>query len=219
MRHINFRISPSGEVVSLDGFNRDQILTRALIGDSSGTLKFTETQWLLRDYANFTLPGLPVMDTELLTALNMLSDRCNPVFWFPATELHGMLRREEIFERIPLNWEERFLNFQGEDRFCYGNQQFLRLSTPDVDKLLDNYLAIVTGLLEKYPNLYLVPVVNRFLGSRAPMYFRAYSPLTRLDRCLNLDWLDPDDPDFWADDSGHLSRKSWTILMGQLDSL
>lgn len=72
MRHINFQFSPAGAVVSLDGFNRDHVLRRALIGDSSTTLKLTEIQWQFRDYANYTVPGMPAMDSEILTAMDLL---------------------------------------------------------------------------------------------------------------------------------------------------
>jgi hypothetical protein len=219
MRHLNFQVSSSGQVISLDGFNRDHVLTRALIGDSSATLKLTEIQWQFRDYANYTVPGMPAMDAEILTAMDLLSSRCSPVFWFPATEMHGVQRKEEIFSRMSHPWEDRFIQFLGKDRFCYGDRQFLRASLPDADLLLQNYLEVVTGLLERYPHLYLVPVVNRFLGSKVPIYFRAYSSLTKLDRCLNLDWLDPENSDYWFDDQGHLSVLAWTILGEQFNAV
>ncbi|MCT7954634.1 hypothetical protein [Laspinema palackyanum] len=219
MRHINFQVSSSGEVISLDGFNRDHVLTKALIGDSTATLKLTEVQWQFRDYANYTVPGMPVMDSEIFTAMDLLSSGCSPVFWFPATEMHGVLRKEEIINLMSLDWNNRFIEFLGKDRYCYGDRQFLRASLSDADLLLQNYLEIVTALLEQYPNLYLVPVVSRFLGSKVPVYFRAYSSLTKFDRCLNLDWLDPDKSDYWLDDQGHLSVLAWTILREQLEAV
>lgn len=219
MRHLNFQVSSSGQVISLDGFNRDHVLTRALIGDSTATLKLTEVQWQFKDYANYTVPGMPVMDTELLTAMALVSPQCSPVFWFPATEMHGVLRKDEIISLMSLDWNNRFIEFLGKDRYCYGEQQFLRASLADADLLLKNYLEVVTGILDQYPNVYLVPVVSRYLGSRVPVYFRAYPSLKKLDRCLDLDWLDPEKPDYWLDDQGHLSVLGWTILREQIESV
>lgn len=219
MRHLNFQVSTSGELLSLDGFNLDGLLTKALIGDSTATLKLPEVQWQHRDYANYTVPGLPINDWEVIRALELVYPRCKKVFLFPATELHGVIRREEIINRMSLDWENRFLKFLGDDRFCYGGGQYLDATMTECDKLLQNYLEMAEGFLLQYPNLYLVPVANRFLGEKVPMYFRAYSDLLQLDRVLNLDWLNPADPIWWIDDQGHLSFSGWTVLRNQLESV
>lgn len=95
MRHLNFSIDPTGDIRALDGFNQNEILTRALIGDSSATLKFPETQKLFKGYANFTVPGLPVMDMELAKAIDLVADRCDRIFLFPSTEMHGAIKVKE----------------------------------------------------------------------------------------------------------------------------
>ncbi|MCT7988833.1 hypothetical protein [Laspinema olomoucense] len=219
MRHLNFRIDEAGEFRSLDGFNRDKILTRALIGDSTATLKFPEVQWLFADYANYTVPGLPINDRELIRALDLVSPRCDRVFLFPATEMHGAIKLEEITRVKSLPWEERFLEYQGDDRYCVGNLHYLQVTGGDMDVLLVNYLEIIAGILEKYPNVYLVPIVNKFLGVKIRYAFRAYAELQKLERCLQLDWLDPNNSELWADVHGHLSRLGWTKLKAQLDEV
>lgn len=219
MRHLNFQTLVTGELISLDGFNRDIPLTRALVGDSSGTLKFPEIQWLFSGYANYTVPGLPVMDNELLRILDLVCPRCKKVFLFPSTEMHGVLRAREILARLDRPWSDRFLDFEGEDRYCFNGKQYLMVNLSDADRLRQNYLEILTGLLSRYSNLYLVPVVNRFLQAQAPNYFGAYPEVVKMERALNLKWLDPGNVDYWADDQGHLSRLAWTILKEGLEAV
>lgn len=217
MRHLNFRLAETGELLSLDGFNRDTVLTRALIGDSSATLKSPDVQQLFSGYANYTVPGLPINDSELIRALDLVSPRCDRVFLFPATEMHGAIKLDEITPKMSLAWSERFMEFEPEQRYCVGNLHYIAVKQPDREALLQNYLEIVAGILEKYPNVYLVPVVNKFLGTKIPFSFRAYTQLQKMERCLRLDWLDPNISDFWADSHGHLSRLGWTKLKEQIE--
>lgn len=217
MRHLNFRIDETGELRSLDGFNKDKVLTRALIGDSSATLKFPETQWIFSGYANYTVPGLPINDSELIRGLDLVASRCDRVFLFPSTEMHGAIKLDEITPKMGLAWTERFMEFEPEQRYCVGNLHYIAVKQPDREALLQNYLEIVAGIMEAYPNVHLVPVVNRFLGSKIPFSFRAYPELKKLERCVDLDWLDPNQSDFWADSHGHLSRLGWTLLKERLE--
>lgn len=219
MRHLNFRLAETGELRSLDGFNRDTVLTRALIGDSSATLKFPDVQHLFSGYANYTVPGLPINDSELIRGLDLVSPRCDRVFLFPATEMHGAIKLSEITERKGQPCDARFLEFQGEDRYCVGNLHYLSVKTADMDILLENYLELAAWLLAKYPNVYLVPVVNRFFGVKIPFAFRAYPELKKLDRCLDLDWLDPNRSELWVDVHGHLSSVAWSKLKEQIEGL
>lgn len=217
MRHLNFSIDPEGTIRSLDGFNQGMTLTKALIGDSSATLKFPETQWMFSGYANFTVPGLPIMDKELKTAIDLVANRCDRVFLFPSTEMHGAIKFDEISEKKALPWSERFQQFQPDDRYCVGNLHYVQVNSQTMDILLENYLEIINGIIEKYENFYLVPVVNRLLGSKIPYSFRAYPELKKLDRCINLDWLDPNQADLWSDSHGHLSRLGWSLMKERLE--
>jgi hypothetical protein len=219
MRHLNFWLSESGNLESLDGFNQGTVFNYALVGDSTSTLKFIESQRLFKTFANYSTPNLPAMDAELFRALEILCSRCIKVFWFPATEMQGVLRATEVLSRMDLPWSERFLEFEGEDRGGYYRKQYLAVNLTDAARLLQNYMEIVEGLLSRYPNLYLVPVLNRFLGVKIPAYFRAYPLLKKLDRTINLDWLDPEEQNFWEDPYGHLSSLSWQMLRKRIEGV
>lgn len=215
MRHINYFVD-GGTLRSLDGFNYGNRLDYLLIGDSTATLKSFETQKLFKNYANYTTPNLPVMDLELHKVLERVADLVDRVYLFPATELNGVLRKQDIFADTHSSELERLLVFEGEDRGSYYQKQYLRASFEEALILRDIYVRFISHFLGTYSNLYIVPILNRFLEPRIPQYFKAYSELKDNPRVVNLDWLDPSQRDLWLDPYGHLSEKGWRLLKEKL---
>lgn len=216
MRHINFYPTAT-ELKSLDGFNHGTTFTKALVGDSSCTLRSYETRLLFSEYANYAVPGLPVFDGEVKRALEAIAPKVDKVFLFPATELHGCCRFDDLNMTLP--WNERWLEFQDADRYCYNGREYQHTSHYDKTSMTNNYLDFIGGLLTQYPNLHIVPNGNRWYSERFPQFFGVYETLKGFDRCLNLDWLLPTDLTFWADKQGHISHKTFEILKQQIDAL
>lgn len=215
MRHINFFVE-GGTLRSLDGFNYGNRLDYLLIGDSTATLKSFETQKLFKNYANYTTPNFPVTDLELHKVLERLAPLVDKVYLFPATELNGVLRKQDIFDNEDKLVSKSLLSFEGEDRGSYYQKQYLKATFEEAARLRQGYLKLISYLLGNYPNLQVVPVLNRFLEPRIPQYFKAYSELKDNPRVVDLDWLDPSQRDLWLDPYGHLSDKGWGLLKEKL---
>jgi hypothetical protein len=215
MRHINFFVD-GGTLRSLDGFNYGNRLDYLLVGDSTATLKSFETQKLFKNYANYTTPNFPVMDMELHKVLERVAGLVDKVYLFPSTELNGVLRKQEIFDNEDKLVSKSLLSFEGEDRGSYYQKQYLRATYEEADRLRQGYLKLIRYFVGNYPNLQVVPVLNRFLEPRIPQYFKAYSELKDNPRVIDLDWLDPSQRDLWLDSYGHLSDKGWSLLKEKL---
>ncbi|MCT7959065.1 hypothetical protein [Laspinema palackyanum] len=190
MASLNFRIDDTGEIRAATPGMADKILRKALIGDSSVGFNSPAVREVFSDYANWTEGSIPVNDKALVEILDKLSPSCDRVFLSPSTELHGFSKFEEINAGMDRPWDERFLTFSADERIPVASYRYSGSTEGQREIMRQNFLEIVGGLMEKYPNLYLVPVLSRFLSGKIPHAFQAYSELQKMDRCIALEFLD-----------------------------